>query len=139
MHIPKILQNKNILTWKVLPAVSWAVMILFLTGIPGTYFPKVTSFWEWLSPDKIIHIFIFGVQSFLLLITFRIQYLSGLQRLVYISILVSITILFALLTEILQVYVFVGRHGNVYDFIADVVGILVGLLAYILLDKKKNT
>lgn len=122
-----------------MPALFWAVMILFLTGIPGTYFPKVTSFWEWLSPDKIIHIFIFGVQSFLVLIAFRVQYLSGTHRWVYTSILVSITILFALLTEILQVYVFIGRHGNVYDFVADVVGVMVGLLAYFLLYKKKNT
>ena len=113
-------------------------MILFLTGLPGTYFPKVSSFWDWLSPDKIIHIFIFGVQSFLVLTAFRVQYLLGSYRLVYIAVLVSITILFALLTEVLQVYVFVGRDGNVYDFVANVVGIFVGLLAYFLLYKKKE-
>lgn len=121
-----------------LPALAWAIMILFLTGLPGTYFPKVSTFWEWLSPDKIIHIFIFGVQSFLVLFAFRTQYLLGTYRLVYIAILVSITILFALLTEVLQVYVFVGRNGNVYDFIADILGVFVGLLAYFLLYKKKE-
>ncbi|HJN06607.1 MAG TPA: VanZ family protein [Bacteroidales bacterium] len=130
---------KNLLIWKLLPALVWAIMILFLTGMPGTYFPKVATFWEWLSPDKLIHIFIFGVQSFLVLTAFRVQYLLSSSRLVYTSIIVSVTILFALLTEILQVYVFIGRDGNIYDFIADVAGIMVGLLAYNLLHKKKES
>ena len=75
VHIPRILVIKNLLIWKLLPALVWAIMILFLTGMPGTYFPKVATFWEWLSPDKLIHIFIFGVQSFLVLTAFRVQYL----------------------------------------------------------------
>lgn len=124
---------------KLWPALAWALMILILTGMPGAYFPKVVTFWEWLSPDKAVHVFIFGVQSFLLLITFGEQYLSGTNRLVYSSVIISITILFSLLTEVLQAYVFIGRDGNVYDFIANVVGVVVGLLAYILFYKKKET
>ena len=123
---------------KLWPAVAWALLILLLTGVPGSYFPKVTSFWEWLSPDKAVHVFIFGVQTFLLLRAFHEQYLSSKNRFIYRSAILSVTILFALLTEVLQAYVFIGRNGNVYDFIADVVGVGVGLLAYILLFKKKK-
>jgi len=110
---------------------------MLLTGLPGTYFPEVTSFWEWLTPDKAIHIFIFGVQAFLLLFAFGEQYSLIGDRLVYGSLLL-ITILFALLTEVLQAYVFIGRDGNVYDFIADVIGVAVGFVAYILYFKKKK-
>jgi len=123
---------------KLWPAVAWALVILLLTGVPGSYFPKVTSFWEWITPDKAVHVFIFGVQAFLLLTAYHEQYLSSSSRFLYRSIILSVTILFALLTEVLQAYVFIGRNGNVYDFIADVVGVGVGLLAYILLFKKKN-
>ncbi len=112
------------------PAVVWALFILVLTGVPGGYFPEVVSFWEWLSPDKVIHIFIFGVQMVLLLFAFNKQYLAGKNRLTYSTVLTSIVILFALSTEVLQAYVFIGRNGNVYDFIADVVGVGAGLLAY---------
>lgn len=123
---------------KLWPALAWAILILLLTGVPGSYFPKVTSFWEWLTPDKAVHIFIFGVQAFLLLTAFLEQDLSSQNRFVFRSIILSGTIFFALLTEVLQAYVFIGRNGNVYDFIADVAGVGVGFLAYILLNKKKK-
>jgi len=125
------------LFWKLLPAIVWALIILVLTGLPGTYFPTVVSFWDWLSPDKVVHVFIFFVQTFLLLVAFRTQYLLGSRRLVYAWAIFSIISLFALLTEVMQAYVFVGRDGNVFDFIADVVGVLVGYLAYNLYFKKK--
>ena len=110
---------------------------MLLTGLPGTYFPGVTTFWEWLTPDKIIHIFIFGVQAFLLLFAFGEQYSSVRNRLIYSSLLL-IVVLFALLTEVLQAYVFIGRDGNLYDFIADVIGVGVGFVAHILYFKKKK-
>ena len=125
------------LFWKLLPALVWALIILLLTGLPGTYFPTVISFWDWLSPDKLVHVFIFFVQTFLILVAFRTQYLLGNRRLVYTWLLISIITVFALLTEVLQAYVFVGRDGNVYDFIADFVGVLVGYLAYNLFFNKK--
>ncbi len=54
-------------------------------------------------------------------------------------VILSIIFAFALLTEILQKYVFIGRDGNVLDFVADGVGVVVGLLAYKLLVKKKES
>jgi len=125
------------LFWKLLPALIWALIILLLTGLPGTYFPTVISFWDWLSPDKVVHIFIFLVQTFLILVAFRTQYLLGNRRLVYTWLLISIVTVFAFLTEVLQSYVFIGRDGNAYDFIADFIGVLVGYLAYNLYFKKK--
>ena len=122
-----------------MPAIAWAIMTLFLIGTPGKYFPEVKTFWEWLSPDKIIHVFIFSVQTYLVLFAVRLQYLSGTNRFFNMLVILGIIFVFAALTEILQKYVFFGRDGNVLDFIADVVGIAVGLLAYNLLVKKKET
>ena len=121
------------------PSLVWAFIIMLLTGLPGTYFPSVTSFWDWLSPDKVIHILIFGVQTILLFYAFHGQYTSDKQRYITSVAIIIVTTVFALLTEVLQKYVFVGRHGSVYDFIADTIGVFVGFLAYYLPNyKKKN-
>jgi len=125
------------LIWRLLPAIIWAIIVLLLTGLPGTYFPTVITFWDWLSPDKVVHIFIFMVQTFLLLMAFNKQYLEGETRLVSIWLILIGATVFALLTEVLQAYVFIGRNGNTYDFLADFVGVLVGLLVFNLYKKKK--
>ncbi len=125
------------LKWKLLPAIIWALIILLLTGLPGTYFPQIQSFWDWLSPDKVVHVFIFTVQMFLVLIAYRTQYLSGNTRLINTLLIILLVTVYALLTEVLQAYVFIGRDGNLYDFLADFVGILIGLLVFNLY-KKKN-
>jgi VanZ family protein len=119
--------------------VVWALIILLLTGAPGTYFPRVETFWEWLSPDKLVHVIIFGIQTLLILLAFKKQYIISRQRLIYYTFVFVITTLFALLTEILQTYLFIGRDGNIYDFIANVAGVIIGFMAYFLLNyKKKN-
>jgi VanZ family protein len=121
------------------PAFAWAVIILVLTGIPGTAFPKDISFLDWASPDKIVHFILFGGQSFLILYAFRKQYFSGKNRSLTAIAAVSIGIIFGLLTEVLQFYVFVGRNGNHLDFLADLIGALMGFLAFYLLYNKKIT
>ncbi len=125
------------MSWRLLPAIIWALIILALTGLPGTYFPTVTSFWDWLSPDKVVHIIIFMVQTFLLMFAFGRQYLNLNKRLFYTVVLLTILTAFALLTEVLQAYVFIGRDGNLYDFIADFIGVIVGFFMYSIYNKKK--
>lgn len=122
---------------KLLPSIVWAIGILFLIGMPGTYFPKVVSFLEWASPDKIVHFILFGGQTFLILLAFREQYLNRRYRLAIVILAIGIGIVYGLLTEVLQRYVFVGRDGNYFDFIADVVGALIGFLAFHMLFRKK--
>ncbi len=121
------------------PSLVWATIIMLLTGLPGTYFPSVTTFWDWLSPDKVVHVIIFGIQTILLLYAFNGQFTTDRQRYVVSVLIIIITTLFAAITELLQKYVFIGRHGSMFDFIADAIGVLVGFLAYCLLNyKKKN-
>ncbi len=122
---------------KLWPSLVWALIILLLTGLPGNYFPTVVSFFDWLSPDKIVHLILFGGQSFLLLYGFREDYFSGKNRITLIVLALSIGIFYGFLTEVLQRFVFVGRSGNVYDFIADTIGVIVGFLAFYLLYRKK--
>jgi len=122
---------------KLWPVIVWALIILALTGFPGSYFPKVVSFFDWVSPDKIVHFILFGGQSFLILYVFRQQYFIGNHRLLIALSAIGFSTFYGLLTEVLQNYVFIGRNGNVYDFIADALGALLGFLAFYLLYRKK--
>ena len=43
---------------------------------------------------------------------------------------------FAFFTEMMQAYVIPGRNGNVYDFLADTLGCLLGLIIWKIIMKK---
>lgn len=122
---------------KLWPATLWAVFILILTGMPGNYIPHIKNFWEWLSIDKLVHFFIFGVLVFLILYGFREQYFNSTKRYLFGIISVLITSLYGMITEILQHFVFTGRSGNRFDFYADATGALIGWLGFYLLYRKK--
>ncbi len=118
------------------PGILWIMIILVLVGVPGNYFPEVISFWKWLNPDKIIHLLIFGILTILLIRGFRKQYSFIFLRSYSKQIALIFGIFFGLLTEVLQIFVFTGRNGNVYDFIANALGCLLGLLIYNLISRK---
>ncbi len=123
---------------KFCPAIVWAILVFVLTAVPGNYIPISITFLDWASPDKIVHFILFGGQSFLILFAIREQYFSGNRRFVFASVAIGLGIVYGLLTEVLQYYVFVGRDGNLFDFIADVIGAFMGFLAFYLLFRKKT-
>ena len=119
------------------PALIWVIIILFVTGTPGKYVPEVSSFWEWLSIDKIVHVAVFGILSFLILQGLLQQYLVSSRRYLFVAAAVGFSLAYGLLTEVLQTHVFIGRHGNVYDFYADTLGAFSGWLLFGFVNKKK--
>ena len=120
------------------PGLLWSVIILILSGIPGNYIPHIISFSEWLGPDKILHVLIYGVLVFLLIRGFRGQYTSKWLNEHAIETAIVIGIIFGLLTEILQMFVFSGRSGNVYDWLADIAGCFIGWGAHHIFFRKKK-
>jgi VanZ family protein len=122
---------------KLWPSLLWSIVILLLTGLPGNYFPKVTTFWDWLEPDKAVHLFIFGVLSFLILFGYREQYFNREKRYVFGIVAVIVAAVYGLITELLQYYVFTGRDGNRFDFFADTIGAVAGWLVFSYLYRKK--
>jgi VanZ family protein len=120
-----------------LPALAWAVFILIITGLPGKFVPRVTSFWEWVSYDKIVHIGIFAILSFLIMQGLIKQYLESKRRYLFVTAAVGFSLVYGLLTEVLQANVFIGRDGNLYDFLADSAGAFCGWLIFSYVNKKK--
>ncbi len=101
-------------------------------GIPGKCFPTVVCFWDWLGPDKIVHFILFGLLAFLLLWGYRKKTVSEntlcLKKRFILTLIISIA--YGGLTEILQKHVFINRYGSLYDFIADAIGCVIGVLAF---------
>ena len=120
------------------PALAWSLIILLLTGLPGNAFPEIPNFLEWLSPDKIVHLVIFGMLTFLILWGYRDKYAGNYKkRLVYTAIIV--TVLYGILTEVLQYYVFIGRSGNYFDALANTLGAFIGWWVFKKAIKKTKT
>ena len=102
---------------------------MILCGIPGYDIPALT-FLEWLRPDKVVHLVMFGVLSFLLLRGFnrqeRFPFLN--KNASVLAVVISAT--YGGITEILQEYVFIHRTGDIRDEMANTVGALMGLWVY---------
>ena len=111
-----------------LPAFFWALLIFVIIAVPGTYVPKAQGIWELLSWDKAIHIILFAPLSFLLASGI---YRNYKQKRNAFWIAFAFGIVYAISTELLQYYIISGRNGNRYDAIADMVGVLLGLLLFL--------
>jgi hypothetical protein len=108
------------------PPLVWAIFTLILCGWPGNQLPEI-NFWKWLRWDKITHLFLFGIQSYLQLLAVLKTSRTGsvTPQLGWLMAICSIS--YGALVEILQFYVFTGRSGDVKDAIANAIGAMLGL------------
>ena len=121
------------------PGLFCASIIMVLMGLPGKYFPTVVCFWDWLGPDKIAHLLLFATFAFASLwgyrhLFFNVNYPHRKRLFIIISL---ISILYGGLTELLQKHLFINRYCNLYDFIADTIGCLLGIFLFHFLVQKK--
>ncbi|MDP4663643.1 MAG: VanZ family protein [Salibacteraceae bacterium] len=102
--------------------ISWAIFILILCGLPGEQFQKsyITN------ADKVIHTFLFAVLFFLLSVGFIKQRTFPYLRIKTLSKVLIISMLYGLVTEVLQGAVFIGRSIDLFDAIFNGFGCLVG-------------
>lgn len=121
------------------PGLIIAIFIMVIMGLPGNYFPKVVSFWDWLGPDKVIHLIVFGMLSYSMLWGYRKKILSHDVRYIKKSFLLTLllSVSYGAITELMQKYVFINRFGSIYDFIADAIGCVLGAIVFFLYFKKK--
>jgi len=113
-----------------IPAILWFGFILLLIGLPGNDFPNLSSFWIRFHPDKLVHIFLWSFLSMFLIAGFYRKDTKPALGNVYIWLSFFLCILYGGLTEILQAYIFIGRSGDIYDFIADGLGTFLGLFLF---------
>lgn len=115
--------------------IAWWCFIIVLTLTPGGFFPKVNSFWSLFSPDKIIHLGLFAVLTYLLLKGTARQYNMPESRYI-IGIPIVISVSTAVLTEVLQAVSPIGRDANLYDVIANFIGCIAGYITFLIFKNK---
>ena len=120
------------------PGILWIAVILVLTCIPGKLIPQIPSYLDLFQPDKLVHLFLFAVLVFLLLLGLRNQWRDKLANRLAVLIALNIGIFLGGITELLQGTILVtGRQCSVYDFIADVAGCFLGWGIFVLWKRRR--
>ena len=125
------------LTRNSIPGILCGIVILFLTGLPGSVFPQTKPIF---GLDKIIHTCMYAGFAFLCLWGYRQPYKerddSYRKKALRLACLISI--LYGGLTELMQETLIPSRTGSWYDFIADTIGTLLGISIFGLFFRKKK-
>lgn len=90
--------------------------------------------------DKVVHLLMYAGFAFATLWGYRTPYQEGGKR--YQSkalwIVFAISVLFGALTEVMQETLIPGRNGNVYDWLADVIGGMAGIVVFYFFYRNRN-
>ena len=126
------------LTRNSIPGILCGIVILILTGLPGSLFPRVKPT---IGLDKVAHILMYAGFAFACLWGYRKQFVSnGLsyqKRAIILTILISIA--YGGLTEIMQETITVlRRSGDWRDLIADSIGTGLGVFIFYLFFRRKK-
>jgi VanZ family protein len=110
-------------------AMLWALLILILCGMPGKDIPHI-SFLELLSFDKFVHASIFFIFILLSVRGFVLQ--TQFLKLKHLAKPTAfwICVAYGGLMEVMQATLFTDRSADVYDFIANSFGCLMGWIFY---------
>ncbi|MEO5572565.1 MAG: VanZ family protein [Bacteroidia bacterium] len=105
----------------------WAIFIFILCILPGYAIPHY-SWTDLLSIDKAVHAFLFAVLTLLLIRGFKKQ---GQFLFLHVHTLTTAFIISAIyggLLELMQNYCLTDRSGSWFDFVADALGSVLGIL-----------
>lgn len=84
-----------------------------------------------------MHLGLFGVMSYLILYETGKQKLTTKISIYGIIIALMLTVFMGAFTEYLQHILPLNRSGNIYDFIANVAGSLIGIISFSGINRKK--
>ena len=125
------------LTRNSIPGILCGIFIMILTVLPGSLFPRVKPA---IGLDKVVHIFMYAGFAFACLWGYRSQFVSnGLaykKRAVLLAIVISIA--YGGLTELIQEHIVPTRSGDLFDFVADCLGTVLGVLVFYLFFHRKK-
>ena len=126
------------LTRNSIPGILCGIVILILTGLPGSLFPRVKPT---IGLDKVAHVIMYAGFAFACLWGYRKQFVSNdlsyKKRAILLTIIISIA--YGGLTEIMQETITVlHRSGDWRDLIADSIGTGLGVLIFYLFFRRKK-
>ena len=126
------------LTRNSIPGILCGIVILILTGLPGSLFPRVKPT---LGFDKVAHVIMYAGFAYACLWGYRKQFVSnGLvyqKKAILLTIIISIA--YGGVTEILQEMITIlHRSGDWRDLVADTIGTCFGVTIFYFFYKNKK-
>jgi VanZ family protein len=119
------------------PGILCGIIILILTGLPGSVFPHVKPV---VGLDKVAHFLMYAGFAFACIWGYRKQFISnGLtykKKALLITLVISIA--YGGLTELMQEFFIPLRTGDWLDFLADSAGALIGAMVFYLFFRHKK-
>ncbi len=118
------------------PGIAWGIIVFVLSAVPGNYFPQIQTFANWLSPDKIAHVGLYFMFSILF---FRgVRSYRGYLNSKHLFLGTVLVVFFGGLMELGQHYLFIGRNGNIYDFLANLLGCIMAYVLILYIESRKK-
>ncbi len=112
--------------WK---PVLWGITIIILSLMSGKDVKKINIF-NFEHADKIIHFIMYFVFSYFLFESFLKYFKTKIKTYRKIVYVLTISVLFGIIMEILQIMLIVNRSGEVLDFIANTIGSILALILF---------
>ncbi len=117
----------------------WVVFMFFMLFMPGDLLAqRRSSLFNIPHSDKIIHCAVFG--GFTLFLQFMLFFNTSIKlRKIYL-ISIGVCLLFGIITEIIQALTFewCGRRFELKDYVSDVIGGVLALVFFKIIEKKVN-
>ena len=118
-----------------LPSIIWGIFIFIMSSFPGDDIPK--SFIINIPfADKIIHFFLYFLLVILILLGYFRKSKTDLTIRKFLFAF-SISILYGILLEVLQDFVFIMRSADLMDIAANGAGSFIGLLTFYYIKERK--
>ena len=125
------------LTKNSIPGILCGIVIMILTVLPGSLFPRVKPT---IGLDKVAHILMYAGFTFACLWGYRSQFVSnGLayrKKAIWLAIVISIA--YGGFTELIQEHLVPTRTGDWIDYAADCLGTGLGALVFYLFFHRKK-
>ena len=105
-------------------AIVWAIFIAVLHAIPGSDLPNF-NLSNLFQIDKLVHAIVFAIGIYLFAIALVVQ-----QNKNFLSYLIVSFVVYGLILEVLQGTIFVERSTDLLDWLADTIGVFIGVLIF---------
>lgn len=119
------------------PGILCGIVILILTGLPGSLLPHAKPI---IGFDKVVHFLMYAVFAFACVWGYRKQYVAHdtayKKRALLLALAVSVA--YGGVTELLQEHFVPLRTGDWFDFLADSIGAMVGVVVFYLFFRQKK-
>ena len=123
------------------PAIGWGIFIFIISTIPGKDIPEIPSLWNLIKTDKLVHMSVYGVLSWLILRGwFKTHENQTRWHYVKFSVLIALCCsLLGLFLEWFQEHYCQDRMFELLDALANTIGAFGGAMGYFIFKRFRQT